>query len=325
MLLMRYVFLIVSEIPEDLSVLNKDYGDVSLKTGSVTDFNSANKVLSLIATIKLDRSPIDADQLLGVPDRERRECEQTIERVSRIWALCNAIRIEIRTPSGVYVGFFAEHDEELKALKLTKGGNSNNSKLILKGAPPLTEFDWEIAFADRNEGVLLMSEGLNQTSFSGQFRDFIRLFENAFGMSTKQFKKKLLQCLNVELGYTSREIDHWVSLRDPLSHADKINSSAILYEADVAPVIWRVRQAAYDILLNKKVWGDRNSERRLIWSPDCFSTNSADEFSIRVGAKRVGYYMTDPFNVYSIMLGVTIRDISDNVVLFVPRNDESVV
>lgn len=323
MYLLRATLIKFTEIPDDLSILNRTYGDVTLEVGPITEFNREQKMIFLNATIKLPSYPITEDGFLDVPNELRKKCEEVIEKVTRIISLCYGIRREIFSPSPLTVGYFSENSEEFEILKSAKEGLFSHAKIILKGAPPLTEFDWEASFSDREEGVLLMSEALNQSSYSGQFRDFIRLFENALARSTKQMSKKLSQCLNPEMGYTKNEIDRWVNLRDPLSHADQKESSVILYEADVAPVIWRVRQAAYDILLNKKIWNDQSSERRNIWSAGCYSTNDLDEFTIRVGAKNIGFFMTDPYNVYTSM-PINIENFPANFFMFKPKNNEKI-
>ena len=124
------------------------------------------------------------------------------------------------------------------------------------------------------------------------------------------------------MGYTKSEIDKWVTLRDPLSHADKKSSATILLEADVTPIIWRVRQAAYDVLLNKKIWCDRNSERRNIWDAGCYSSDEQNNYVIRDGAKQIGFYVTDPYNVYT-RIGIEFNGIPDNLYVFKPKNSNA--
>lgn len=254
--MIRHVVVKFSELPEDLSILNKLYGDVLLYVSPLNEFNLAQNMVLVQASIKVRQDPITIDGLLDVHNDIRRKCEEVIENVTRVLAVCYGVRREIFSPVGFGVGYLAENDEELKRLNGVKGGAFNHAKILFKRAVPLTNFNWEEAFHDREEGVLLMAEAFNQTSCSGQFRDFMSLFENAFKMSTDQFSKKLSGFLNPKFGYSRQEIINWYKIRHPLSHADQKQSAVILYEADVVSVIDRVAQAAYDVLLNKVSWND---------------------------------------------------------------------
>lgn len=317
MRLIRHVLVKFSELPEDLTILNKAYGDVLLNVNPITEFNRSQNMILMHACTTVLYDPVTADDLLDVRNDVRRKCEEVIEMATRALAVCYGVRREIFSPAGYSVGYLPDSDEEFKRLSCVKGGAFNHAKILFKRAVPLTNFNWEEAFKDRQEGVLLMSEAFNQTSYSGQFRDFMRLFENAFKLSTDQFSKKLSSFLNPKFGYTRQEVINWYKLRHPLSHADQKQSAAILYEADVVPVIDRVAQAAYDVFLNKALWNDSSTDRRNTWTPDRYSTNESGEGTICVGAKRISFLMTDPYNIYPT-LGVEINGLPDNFVLFKP-------
>jgi len=128
-------------------------------------------------------------------------------------------------------------------------------------------------FADRLEGLSLASDALNQRSNSGAFRDYIRLFESAFRCPMTSLDNTLKKYLNQDMGYTRQEILSWNKLRHSLSHADKKRSETVLFSSDAFIYTPRIKQAALDVLLNKKIWGSKSILRNEIWRPSVFTTS----------------------------------------------------
>ena len=71
------------------------------------------------------------------------------------------------------------------------------------------------------------------------------------------------------VGYSKTEVKRWlIRLRNPATHVDRPGRSGIVLEVDLRSVIGRMTMAAYDVLLNKRNWGDRSVDRRDVWRPD---------------------------------------------------------
>jgi hypothetical protein len=85
-------------------------------------------------------------------------------------------------------------------------------------------------------------------------------------------------------------------LRHLATHADRREEFAIA--ADVVPVLSRLRQAVYDILLNKQNWRSRDTGRRAVWTPvnGVLQDNGAIQLDAHTGY--VGSEALDAFGVY---------------------------
>jgi hypothetical protein len=141
---------------------------------------------------------------------------------------------------------------------------------------------------------------------TGQFHEFIRLFERAFKLPPRKLAPAVAAFLDPRFGYTVPEVQHWFEeLRDPATHADERNE--IVFEADVQPVIGRMEQAAVDVLLNKEVWRDQSTGRRDVWRPESGS-KGPDQlfFPQRVAEGGIQGLLLDEFGAFP-------RDFSANL------------
>lgn len=301
-------FIKFSSIPNNLTFLNQSYDNVALTTAPINEYNTANSLILVLAKTRISTLAISDDGEIATPITERKSCEKTLETAATVLAVCNGVSKEIYTPSGDLIAIEPETAEEAELLSQANRFDSFEPQLNLYGLPPATAFDWYSAIKDRQEGLTLMSDALNQNSASGQLRDLMRLFENAFDSPTKEIRKKIIQFLNPTMGYTSDEINLWIRLRDGLSHADKKKTGVIYYEADAAPHLNRIKQAAYDVLLNKANWNNRSSNCRNLWTPSVYTNNAAGHAVLTPGAT-VGFSMLDPFNVYKTWLGSGISNL----------------
>lgn len=103
------------------------------------------------------------------------------------------------------------------------------------------------------------------------------------------------------LGYTKKEITHWLlALRGPATHADRRPDFTLA--SDIEPVIWRVEQAAYDVLLNKKNWRSPDVERRKTyrWTS---GLSSRGVFATQGHLPTITGALSDPFSAYPLYLG----------------------
>ncbi len=280
-----------------LDLLNRRYGQVHLLVGNNLQTTQIDNI-PLLASTRLDSSPICEAGYWDLPEDKREKCEHAIEYATSLVSVANGTRREIHSPPHFCVAIGAESDKELAKLRRCKGFKNpywQNSNL---STYPRFIMDNEQLFSDRKEGILLLAEAIGHSSCTGTFRDLIRLFESAFSLPTKQVVKKLYQFLDPNLGYSKNEIMSWIRLRDPLSHADgRITKNTVVYESTVAPFIYRMRQAAYDVVMNKAVWANSSRTRRNIYIPGAFS-QEPNKLSVRQGAEGVRVTSYDRFNIY---------------------------
>ena len=137
------------------------------------------------------------------------------------------------------------------------------------------------ALADRLEGAALVGEALANAHLTGRFHELIRLFEFAFAENGNRLVLHVAEFLSAWplFAYSKTEVKRWlIRLRNPATHVDRAGRSGIVVEVDLRSVIGRMTMAAYDVLLNKRSWGDRSVDRRDVWRPD---TESQGRTAIR--------------------------------------------
>jgi hypothetical protein len=230
------------------------------------EHDGALKVL-LAGVQLLDRRPkVTRENLVVVPKRERQAAEEAIEIAANLIAVAQGCRRVIESPTP-YVGFIPQSDAARRWLEDRAGllHRQLQGRLRLVRRVDLGK-DTLSALADRTEGVALLVEALAQDHATGQFHDFIRLFEHAFALPPRKLTAPLSAFLHPRFGYTRDEVAVWLEqYRDAVTHADTRNK--FLLETDVRPVIDRMEQVATDVLFNKLTWRDHGSARRELWTP----------------------------------------------------------
>ncbi len=205
--------------------------------------------LLLQAATEISFPEINDDGYIVLPEDRRESLEAALQIASNLLAVFGCCRRSLLAarPS---VALIPKNSRQRRKLDSTKGFLVDpTSTVALQPQIPIgSSFSHKLG--DRNDGVALMAEALSHGLASGQFREYVRLFEAGFGMPFSQVSKKLEQFLNPGFGYTRAEILNWINMRDPLTHADLTRSKIILVNADVRKVTQRMQQAAYDFLLN---------------------------------------------------------------------------
>src|SRR5262249_9684911 len=73
---------------------------------------------------------------------------------------------------------------------------------------------------DRFDGLALLTEA-GLASAAGQFHEYYRLFERGFKATGPKLGRLLVQFLApTRMAITVKEVDRWIEIRDPLTHAD---------------------------------------------------------------------------------------------------------
>lgn len=200
----------------------------------------------------------DSEGRPTIPSQARQDSETAIEEFADLMSVLHQCRRDVASPR-ICVALEPEEDESF-------GGSTDISvPRTAQSLPRMITGDWIAKIPaltqDRIEGQRLLSAALSGHSALGKAREYFRLFEAAFSKNINGLSKELHRFLVTgphAMGFTKRELDAWIKLRGPASHADRAPS----WDADVAPALQRMEWAAYDLLMNKKVWGHADATRR---------------------------------------------------------------
>jgi hypothetical protein len=311
MKLLRLATLYLRPIPDEFKPIAMKVHDCNVTVFAGMQFPDVLRLV-LVGELALTAPLVVGPQgQITVPEEPRKKAERAIEEFAHILSIRDGSAWELKSPS-LAVAFEPESDEERELLSPAKSLNSINE--ALGGVKPRIELEAvELgnALADRVDGVALLSEALSHLHASAQFREYIRLFERAFGLSSTKLVQPLFTFLDgAKQGYTEAEVSNWLlTIRHPVTHADR--STPILLDSDVLPVIFRVKQAGYDILLNKSVWHDASTARRSTWRPAAW-TQAADTNTIYTAEGHLPFRleaaMQDQFRAFTLDLQCEIRE-----------------
>jgi hypothetical protein len=180
------------------------------------------------------------------------------------------------------------------------------------------------ALADRTEGVTLLAESIAQEHQTGKFHEYVRLFERAFNRSGEGLVQPLLGFLSSSrFGYTEVEVRRWLrELRNPATHGDR--GRPMVFESGILPVVWRMEQAAYDVVFNKAEWHNPSTGRRDIWRPTSGTSSSSGSMLSTQGVQDTfRIQMLDEFAAFPKALIGGFETLPDNWwSKQVPRDDE---
>lgn len=208
---------------------------------------------------------LDVGEPVVIPDAERRLLEEVLEALVRVEALEYWSTHSISSPDK-YVGLRSTDDDEGASLEgaVVEHGISSRAEPFYPPAGILREHISELD--DRWDGVALLAEALNSPSAFGAYTHLIRLFERAFGVGPGELTPLLETLLSsTPFDFTPSEVNAWTAARAPAFHADR--RETFYLERDVAPLVPRMRDAGYEVLMNKLEWRSKSVERRPIWRP----------------------------------------------------------
>ena len=252
---------------------------------------------------------LSQDRRIAVPQEQRVDAEREIQYLGNTIAVREGCKRQIRSPS-ISVAFQPE-DEADRHLLSSAVGLVRNSRAIFGVQPSvdLSPEQFATVLRDREDGLALLAEALSHEHPTGQFHEYLRLFERAFGLGPTDLVLPLSTFLEAAgQGFTKSEVEDWLlRLRHPTTHADR--RPIFFLESDIRPVTWRMRQAAYDVLFNKALWRDDAPSRRDGWSPPAWMSapREAPIIAREGGAFRAQLQWLDDFGVFPFDFEAEVR------------------
>lgn len=281
-------------------------GDVRVESHGSTEVDSGIRLIVSGSAPLAEPPDLDHAGRVVVPPGAQRACEQAIESAANLLAVGQGTPRTISSPVPC-VALIRESDEDRDWLSRVPGfALPKCEEQTAWFGHDLNVFEHLEVLSDRLDGVSLLAEAISQAHLAGRFRDLIRVFERAFARSSAALVKPLATFLHIPLyGYTEAEVRNWLlDVRHPLTHADKGN--AFLIERDVRPILRRVEEAAYEVLLNKRNWRKPDSAREVRWTPDAVLTQDTPVIR-RHSTPVIHFYLLDDLCCYGRDLNATMR------------------
>ena len=118
----------------------------------------------------------------------------------------------------------------------------------------------------------------------------------------------------VGYGYDRDEINAWIKLRHPATHADFKKTKRVALTSDIRPIVLRMQQACLDVLFNKKRWRDRSSTRRQVWVPTAITTSMSGDIVVKQGSTlSILFRSYDEFGVYPRNINISVDHSKDDL------------
>lgn len=298
--LVRFVLVTFSPKIEKPNFNLKSDG-IHVRTLAVIEDKQLGPVVLMEARTELETWPVRTpDGTVLVPKHARNKLEEWLEYTTNLMAVGDTVGRQLSSPS-VSVAFIGKTSEAKQWLAKSVGYKAQENEAISSGGAMRVAVEPDVLtqLGDRLDGISLLAEALSQNTALGKFRDFIRLFERAFRTSAGKLEPLLIEFLDPKYGYTKREINHWLELRDRATHADVKPGHKLAYEKDVYQLIGRMQQAAYDTLINKEHWQANDTNRLERWAPNFGTTSTKGGLFITKGrAAALTMSILDGFGAY---------------------------
>lgn len=300
--LMRTLVISIGKPPAEIH-WHADWGPVHVTTVTPLTKNGEPLGILAIAYLPLDAPPI-RDDAFEMPEDARALAEDALEMLARMVTLKHGETFSLSSPSPC-LGFHCTDPSALEVLEGTVVGQYDAGTTM---GVSMTEImdnpDLMAVVRSRLDGVVLLTEALNALSPVGQFTLFWRLLERAFHRGHRQTGPLLFDFLATgPHGFERAEVDEWVDRRNDAVHADRHQSPVL--DRHVQPFIGRMREAAFDVLLNKETWLSANSDRRVDhpWRPAVGSAGRGGDIFGTPGKEwRMQVRLLDPFKSFPRLL-----------------------
>lgn len=312
---MKIVRLYIVEYGQTLSDPNRNLMLKGEKVGVsiLSEISSDKNTIQILAGIlEYDQSLI-SDGHIQINEEKIREIDEILEYLTNLISLSEGTTKQISVPSPSFY-FIPKSLDEALFLKKTTVKFQRKFRYVYHDS----YFDILRLFPnlmDRIDGISILTEATNSNHAIGAFRDYIRLYERAFKRNKNSgIISKIIQFSNqTEFKYSKNELNTWFNLRDPASHGDK--KEITILESDIKKYLHRMRQMAYDILLNKKDWNSEKTEREERWKPKLGTFTDEDDIFIYKGlSSQAKATLLDEFGRYPMNLKITVnsKSVPDN-------------
>ncbi|MER6937588.1 hypothetical protein ABTX24_19320 [Nocardioides sp. NPDC127514] len=301
--LLRTLVISVGDPPAEIDWRGR-LGSVGVET--ITPVTKDGEPLGtlVIAHRNLDGPPV-RDGVFDLPEDARAEAEEALEMLARLIALEYGKRFSLASPSPC-LGFHCTDPAALDALDGTPAGQPR-AGLSMEGvasAGILEDGELLDVIGTRPDGLIMLTEALNARSPVGQFTIIWRMFERAFHRGFREAAPLLHEFLSSgPHGFERAEVDEWVDRRNSAVHANRPTDPVL--DRHVQPFIGRMREAAFDVLLNKAVWHDSAPDRRVDhpWRPASGSSGpDGGVFVTRGKEAALQTQLLDPFRPFPLLL-----------------------
>jgi hypothetical protein len=269
MKLIKSVILCFPSIPENFSKWRIIYGNIKIQT--LNKIPEKNQECLLISAEKpLKKLPIKTEKgLIQIDNIELKEVEQAIENIANIISLSQKVKRTISSTSpSIFLAPTTKKDKVF--LENAAGFDFTTSNRTEQHAQ--IKFDIEFCLKnlnDRFDGIRIIAEANACDHLSGKFHEYLRFLERAFNRESRGLIVPLTDFLiqNKSMDYSQEEIKEWINARHKSVHAN--HKDGFFVEGDIRPIVHRIEQACYEVLLNKKTWRDKSSLRRNLFSIEC--------------------------------------------------------
>jgi hypothetical protein len=311
--LWRMALVSFTPVPRQGNSFGAQFEEVNVVTLGSQTLDDRLKILIAAGTKLRNRPKLASGRFVVVPGDARRVAERALE------SLVNTVAIAERCDRTIASAFpsvaFEPGDEEGRAWLETYDGIYELGRVTdvpnLTGDPILLGDNEVMAgLTDRWDGVALLAEAFAHEHPTGRLHELFRVFERAFALPARNLGAPLVRFLHRRYGYTDQEVDSWIELRDPATHADA--RATFVLEGEVRPILRRMEQAAVDVLINKSVWRAPQPDRRELWRPTAWTKNSGGEGVAHLRTRgQIEAQLLDPFGAYPTDLETTWSKLPD--------------
>lgn len=296
----------------DHDVFHAETGKVLVNVQKLGTSKVSPAVMLLDASVAVNKTDVYVSQRkLEISTIARQLCDQAAEEVANTLALASGAKRQI---FAFACGFaLSEIPENRKSEFIDIEPQHLTTRQFVRPKLMFDMMDHALGgrLGGRELGIALLAETFATDHSVSIYRDLVRFFEIAFKLPFKDKTNLMEQKLNDFLGQTNNgfnapEISEWTRHRHGATHADLNRTKDLVFESQVSPLIKRMRQAAYDVLFNKKNWHSKDAERDVVYSPTA-SMKGADQTSAQAGhAMRFEVAVRDSFDSFPVELETSV-------------------
>lgn len=245
----------------------------------------------------------DPSGFIKIPDSVLSVLHDKLESYAYTYGAVVQRHIKIKSPRP-HVAFESQSPDEAEWLDHTKGISSQTA------APPHLKATFPVAdmgeirslCRDRRVGLKMLNRVFADGGAVVLFNSLIQFFQCAFDLYENSLASSLHRFLRDNgCKYELNEIRSWLAEYEMLSNQRGCKPVEADVRANLRAVSFRMKQAALDVLLNKKEWNSHSSQRRDGYKLPVFSVGP-DESIYRARQSTRAQVLSsvgrDPFNGY---------------------------